>query len=119
MKYAKLLSVTTILLIGCMPKPQTLSKGKGIQKGGSFDFTQMRLTESPSFIELQVLGTVAFLGDSCESRVNGKCKRKLERLFPNDGFHSHCSISPCFNFIRAEIGGEGKVWGKVDDILFD
>jgi hypothetical protein len=116
-KKMKLVPLALLLLLGCAKAPQSIPEKKEVQKGGSFDFTRMNLTEHPRFIELQVLGTIAFLGDSCESITNGRCKRKLERLFPTDGFYAHCSLSPCYNFIRGEVGGKGKVWGKEDEIL--
>lgn len=118
-------SLLLATLCGCMDA----SRGKAGQapdayparaadslKGGRFDFSRMNLTEKPDFIELQVLGTVAFLGDSCASRPDGKCVRKLERLRPEEGFHAHCALSPCWNFIRAEVGGRGKAWGSTEDI---
>lgn len=117
MKRVKQIPLALLLLLGCARIPQSNPKIMEVQKGGPFDFTQMNLTERPSFIELQVLGTIAFLGDSCESITDGRCKRKLERLFPKDGFYAHCSLSPCYNFIRAEVQGRGKVWGREEEIL--
>jgi hypothetical protein len=105
------LSGLVLVFLGCFGENRGAQKSTRPQ-GGAFDFSRMKLAEQVDFIELQKFGTLAYWGDTCGSRAEGKCRRRLDSLGLENGVGFDCKDSPCYHFIRTESQGKGRLWAS-------